>query len=337
MNMSEASPQDALWRMVNAYQVSQAIHVVATLGIADLLADGPRSIDDLAGVTETHAPTLYRLLRALASVGVFVETDGRFGLTPLAEYLRTDVPGSVRSWAMFIGRPYTWSAWAHLIGSVKTGETAFPKSYGMSVWEYRASHPEENEIFNDAMTQLSAGAAEMIADSYDFSEIVTLADVGGGQGELLAKILAVNPDLRGILIDQPHVVAGAKDLLERMGVAGRCEVVGGSFFETVPGGADAYLFKSVIHNWDDETAAGILRKCREVIPDDGRLLIVELVFGPPNEPDPMKFMDLMMLVMPGGKERTEAEFRTLLAQAEFELRNITATGSPYDIIESVPA
>ncbi|HET7480074.1 MAG TPA: methyltransferase [Rubrobacteraceae bacterium] len=336
MDASEVSPRDSLWRMVNGYQVSQAIHVAATLGIADLLKDSPRSVDDLAEATGTHAPTLYRLLRALASVGVFVEKEGCFGLTPLAEYLRSDVPGSIRAWATFIGRPYTWSAWAHLIDSAKTGETAFPMLYGMSVWEYRTSHPEESGIFDAAMTHLSAGAAEAIADSYDFSGIGVLADVGGGQGEILAKILAANPDLLGILFDQPHVVAGAKDLLERMGVAGRCEVVGGSFFEAVPGGADAYLFKSVIHNWDDETAAGILRKCREAIPDDGRLLLVERVFGPPNEPDPMKFMDLMMLVMPGGKERTEAEFRSLLAQAEFELRNITATGSPYDIIESVP-
>lgn len=239
MTAGELSPWDALYRMTNAYQISQAIHVAATLGIADLLKDGPRGVDDLTAATGTNASALYRLLRALASVGIFVEGDGHFGLTPLAEYLRSDVPASVRAWAMMIGRPYAWSTWAHLLDSVRTGEPAFPEIYGTSVWEYRAAHPEESAIFDAAMNTLSTAAVAAVVRSYDFSAMRLLVDVGGGQGEMLAGILAANPSLRGILLDQPHVVAGAAPLLERAGVADRCQVVGGSFVEQVPLGADA--------------------------------------------------------------------------------------------------
>ncbi len=225
-----------LLRMTNAFQVSQAIHVAATLGIADLLEDGPRSADELAEGTGTDAPTLYRLLRALASVGVFTEIDGRFGLTPLAEYLRTDAPGSLRAWAMQVGQRYFWTSWGHLLHSVRTGEPAFAELYGTTPWEYRAAHPEEDAVFNAAMTNLSAGVVEAVARRYDFSGYGVLVDVGGGQGALLAAILAANPNLRGILFDQPHIVAAAGALLEQAGVADRCEVVGGSFFDTVPAG-----------------------------------------------------------------------------------------------------
>ena len=336
---NEPSARDALWRMTNAYQASQAIHVAATLGIADLLKDGPRSADELAEATGTHAPTLYRLLRALASVGVFAESnehDGRFDLTPLAEYLRSDARGSVRAWAVQIGQPYYWTSWAHLLDSVKTGEPAFPKLHGTSVWEYRADRPEERAIFDTAMTGLSAMVAEAVVQSYDFSRFGVLADVGGGVGSLLAAILAANPSLRGMLFDQSQVVANAGPLLEGAGVADRCEVVGGSFFEAVPEGADAYLLKSVIHDWDDAEAVGILRKCREAMTDMGRLLVVEPVLRAGNVPDPAKYMDLNMLVMLGGRERTADEFRSLLAEAGFSLSDIIATGSSHNIIDGVP-
>jgi hypothetical protein len=337
VSADELPPRDVLWRMANAYQASQAIHVAATLGIADLLEAGPRSTEDLAQATHTHAPSLYRLLRALSSVGVFAEqADGRFGLTPLAEHLRTDAPGSLRAWAMFLGRPYIWSAWAHLLESVRTGETAFPKLHGTSYWEYLTPRPEEGAIFDAAMTELSALAAEAIVGSYDFSGISVLADVGGGQGRLLAAILKANPALRGVLFDQSHVVANARELLEREGVSERCEVVGGSFFEAVPTGADAYLLKSVILDWDDATAIRILGKCRAAMPRSGRLLLVERLVGPPNEPDPAKFSDLNMLVMQGGRARTTEEFARLYTAAGFRLAGVTETGSPYDIIEATP-
>jgi hypothetical protein len=335
MAASEQSPRDALWRMTNAYQVSQAIHVAASLGIADHLKDGPRSVEELAAATGSRAPSLYRLLRALASVGIFVEADGRFDLTPLAEYLRSDVPGSVRAWAIMIGRPYAWSTWSSLWESVATGEPAFPALHGMSAWEYRAAHPEEGAIFDAAMNSLATTAAGAVVDSYDFSEIGVLADVGGGQGELLAGILAANADMRGILFDQPHVVAGAAPVLERAGVADRCEVVGGSFFEAVPRGADAYLLKSVIHDWDDPPAVEILRRCRAAIPDTGKLLLVEYLVRPGNEPDPLKFRDLMMLVMVGGRERTVEDFRRLYAEAGFQLTEVVPA-PPYHVIEGVP-
>ncbi len=264
------------------------------------------------------------------------EPDGRFGMTPLAEYLRTDAPGSLRAWAAFIGRPHTWSTWAHLLESVKTGQAAFPKLHGTSAWEYRASRPEEGAIFDAAMTGLSALAAEAVVQGYDFSLLGTLVDVGGGKGELLAAILKANPDLRGVLFDQPHVVAGAGELLEEVGVAGRCEVVGGSFFEAVPEGADAYLLKSVVHDWDDAAATEILTKCRAAIHATGRLLLVERLVGPPNKPDPAKFSDLNMLVELGGRERTVEEFEELYAEAGFELTDVIETGSPYGIIEGTP-
>ena len=338
MSAGELSTRDTLLRMTNGYQVSQALHVAATLGIADFLKEGLRSVDELAEATQTHAPTLYRLLRALASVGVFAEeSDGRFGLTPLAEHLRTDAPGSLRAWARLIGQPYFWASWGHLLHSVRTGDPAFPDLHGTNVWEHRAAHPEEGEIFDAAMTGLSAPVAEAVAQSYDFSNIGVLVDVGGGEGGLLATILAANPALRGILFDLSHVVATAGALLERAGVADRCEVVGGSFFETVPEGADAYLLKSIIHDWDDPAAIEILRTCRAAMADTGRLLVVEPVIQPGNEPDRAKFSDLNMLVMLGGRERTADDFERLYAEAGFRLTSIIPTGSPpFNIIEGVP-
>jgi len=336
MTADETSPRDTLLRMTNAFQVSQAIYVAATLGIADLLEDGPKSADELAKTTGTHAPTLYRLLRALASVGIFIETDGRFGMTPLAEYLSTDTPGSLRKFVMLIGQQSFWRSWGHLLHSVRTGEPAFPEVYGMAPWEYWADHPEEDAVFKAAMTSLSSGVVAAVVRSYDFSGIGVLLDVGGGEGALLATILAANPSLRGILFDQPHVVGTVGALLERAGVADRCEVVGRSFFEAVPTGADAYLLKSVIHDWDDAAATEILRACRSAMDDRGKLLVVERIIQPGNDPDPAKFSDLNMLVIPGGQERTADDFELLYAEAGYKLSNIIHTGSPYNIIEGTP-
>lgn len=337
MSAVEPSPRDTLLQMTNAARVSQAIYVAATLGIADLLEDGPKSVDELAQATGTHAPTLYRLLRALASVGVFTEQpDGRFDSTPMAEYLRTNAPRSLRAWAMQIGQQYGWRSWGHLLHSVRTGEAAFPALYGTTVWEYRAAHPEEDAVFNAAMTALSSGVVEAIVQSYDFSGMGVLMDIGGGEGVLLAAILAANPALRGILFDQPHVVGGAKNLLERAGVADRCEVVSGSFFESVPSGADAHLLKSVVHDWDDTTTVKILRSCRAAISDSGKLLVVEPIIRAGNEPDPAKFSDLNMLVMLGGQERTADDFERLYAEAGFRVTDIVHTGTSMSIIEGVP-
>lgn len=338
MTAGGPSLSEALRRMIHGYQMSQALYVAASLGLADLLADGPRSVEELAEYAEAHAPTLHRLLRLLASLGVFAEDDaGRFGLTPLAECLRSDVPGSQRAWAIMACGPSFWSSWAELLHSVRTGETAFPKVHGMSNWEYRAQHPEEAAVFDAAMTANTALQSAAVAGGYDFSKFGVLADVGGGQGLLLATILARNPSMRGILFDQPQVVTGAPELLARAGVADRCDVVGGDFFESVPGGADAYLLKSVIHDWDDKQAVEILRACRSAMTAGAKLLLVEYIIRPGNTPDPAKFIDLLMLVMNGGRERTADDFSRLLAAAGFRLSNVAPTGGALSVIEGTPA
>jgi O-methyltransferase domain/Dimerisation domain len=336
VTVDDLSLRDTLRRLTNGFQVSQAIHVAATLGIADLLGEGPRSIDDLAVATGTSAPALTRLLRALASVGIFADVGGRIGQTPLSNYLRADVTGSLRAWAMRIGRPDHWRTWGELERSVRSGAPAFPELYGATAWDWRAAHPEENAIFNAAMTGISAGMVDSIVAAYDFSQFRSLVDVGGGEGALLAAILTANHQLRGIVFDLPHVVTGAKDVLERAGVTDRCQLMTGSFFETVPPGADAYILKSIIHDWDDAAALAILRRCRVAVPDSGRLLLVEHVLKAVNEADPARFSDLNMLVILGGQERDPGEFERLCAGAGFRLTAIIPTASAYSVIEARP-
>ena len=336
MPVDEPSQRDTLRRLTNGFQVSQAIHVAATLGLADLLRDGPRSVEDLAAATGTTAAALSRLLRALASIEIFAEVGGGFEQTALSNYLRSDVTGSLRAWAMRIGRPDYWRTWGELERSLRSGTPAFRELYGVTAWDWRAAHPEENAIFNAAMTGLSAGMVESIVDGYDFSPIRSMVDVGGGEGVLLAAILAANAQMRGILFDLPHVLTGARAVLERANVANRCECVTGSFFETIPPGADAYILKSIIHDWDDPAALAILRCCRAAIPEHGRLLLVEHVLKPVNEPDPARFSDLNMLVMLGGQERDPDEFARLCADAGFHLSAIIPTASTHAVIEAQP-
>jgi hypothetical protein len=336
MTPDERSHLDTLRRLTNGFQVSQAIHVAASLGLADLLRDGPRSVEDLAAATGTTLAALNRLLRALASVGIFAEVSGRFEQTALSNYLRSDVTGSVRAWAMRIGRPDHWRTWGELERSLRSGTSAFRELYGVTAWDWRATRPEENAIFNAAMTGLSAGMVESIVAAYDFSEIRSIVDVGGGEGVLLTAILAANPQMRGTLFDLPHVLTGATDVLQRAGVTDRCELVAGSFFETVPPGADAYILKSIIHDWDDAASLAILRCCRAAIPSSGKLLLVEHLLKPVNEPDPARFSDLNMLVMLGGQERDPNEFTRLCADAGFRLTAIIPTASTHSVIEARP-
>jgi hypothetical protein len=331
---SERAPRDALWDLANGHFVAQAIHVAARLGIADLLREGPLAVNELATKTGSHAPTLKRLLRALASVGIFVEeADGRFSLTPPAEYLRSNVRGSMRNWAMAFAGPAWWSSWGELLHSVQTGEPAFPKALGLPFWEYLKTHPEDQALFNATM---SAGDPTPVVQAYDWSPFRLVVDVGGGQGRLLAAILSANPSLRGILFDQPAVVATARAILGEAGVADRCEVVGGDFFTSVPPGADAYVLKVIIHDWQDELATAILRNCRSAMPDTAKLLLLERVLGPPNERDRGKLMDLLMLVGPEGLERTEADYQRILAAAGLRFQRVIHTGGPQSIIEAIP-
>lgn len=337
MSADASPPSVALHRLLTGTWLSHAISLAAKLGIPDLLADGPKHGDDLARATGTHAPSLYRVLRALASVGIFHEAeDGRFGLTSLAQPLRSGAPRSLRAFAIMLGEEWHWRAWGDLPHAVRTGQSAFEHLYGMTNFAYWAGHPEAAAIFDQAMTSRSGEENEAVVAACDFSGIGTLVHVGGGHGSFLASILQANPGLRGWLLDRPEVAGAAERHLAAALQPGRCEVLAGDFFEAVLGGGDAYVLKKVIHNWDDDRAIAILRNCHRAMADGGRLLLVEPVVPPGNEPAFAKLLDLLMLVWtPGGKERTEMEHHSLLAAAGFELNGITPTAAPVSVIEAV--
>jgi hypothetical protein len=316
--------------------VAQAVSVAAKLGIADLLQDGPRACDELARANQVDEPALYRVLRALASVGVFTEVaDRQFGLTPMAEFLRSDVQGSLRAVATMAGEDWTWRPWGDLYRSVKTGERAFDRIFGVPPFTYLAENPGAAAVFDEAMTGWSMQNSAVVAAAYDFSGIGTLMDVGGGHGYLLATILKATPQLRGILFEAPEVVEGAKARIAAEGLADRCRVIAGDFFASAPSGTDACILKSVIHDWDDEQAATILQNCRRAVGPGGRVLLAEQVIPPGNDPHIGKLIDLEMLIMAGGHERTGAEFRDLLAAAGLRLTRIVPTTSPMCVIEGV--
>jgi hypothetical protein len=326
-------PTVALRRLVNGYQVTQAIHVAVTLGIADLLRDGPRSSGDLADATQSHAPSLYRVLRALAAVGVLHEEDGRFALTELGDGLRSDAAEPVGGWAAYVGRPAHFQAWGALLEAVRTGENAFASVHGCDVWEYRAHHPEDGAIFDRAMTDTSRRANRELLEAYDFGHFERAVDVGGGHGAFLAAVLAAHRELHGVLFDQPHVVADAPAVLDAAGVRDRCEIAAGSFFDGVPAGGDAYLLKAIVHDWEDDDALRILRGVRAAIADGGAVLVVERELGPPNTEPDAKLSDLNMMVGPGGRERTRDEFAALFAESGFELERVVSTPIGLHIFE----
>lgn len=325
-----------LARLLQGHQISQAVHAAAELGVADLLADGDRTADDLAEATGARPGTLYRLLRALASLGVLEEADGRrFSLTPVGQALRSDVDGSLHGWAILIGREYVWRSWGNLEKAVRTGENSFRSLHGTSVWEWRAERPEESAIFDRAMMSLTAASNAAILDAYDFGRFGTIVDVGGGTGTLLASLLSAYPGLRGILFDQPHVVAGAEPVLRGAGVLDRCTIVPGSFFSAVPEGGDAYVLKSIVHDWEDEESIAILRACGAAMGPHAVLLVIERDLGGPNENAPAKLSDLNMLVMPGGRERSEEEYAELFERAGLRHARTTAAASGHGIFEAV--
>lgn len=323
-------------RLIDGYQVSQAIHAAAVLGIADMLVDGARGSDELAELAGVHSGSLYRVLRALASVGVLRELDGRrFELAPLGELLRSDAPNSLAGWAAYIGRPAHWQAWGDLTHSIRTGENAFRHVHGTDVWTYRSTRPEENAAFDRAMTSLSRRSTAAVLDACDLERFECVADIGGGNGALLAEMLTAHPRLRGLLFDQPHVVAGAPPMLESAGVAERCQIIGGSFFDRVPPDADAYVLSRVIHDWEDEDALRILGSVRSAMTDKAKVLLIERVLAAPNEGRDAKFSDLNMLVAAGGFERTPDEFADLLQRSGFTLTEIREAGV-YSVIEAEP-
>lgn len=321
--------------MIHGYRLTQALYVAASLGVADLLGDGPKTVDELAAATGANGDALYRVLRALASVGVFAETtERRFTLTPMAALLRQDHPLSLRAMILYAAtEPYR--AWANLLPGVMTGDNPFEQVFGAQHFEYLAQHPASNEIFNQAMSASSRQAALAIVAAYDFSAAGKVVDIAGGHGVLIAAILRANPLLRGVLFDQPHVVADALPLLEAAGVAARCELASGDFFSAVPPG-DTYTLRHILHDWDDDHCVAILRSCAQALAPRGRILVIESVVEPGNDPSPAKFLDLMMFVMNGGRERTMEEYRQLFAAADLTLTRIIPAGAE-SLIEGVRA
>jgi ubiquinone/menaquinone biosynthesis C-methylase UbiE len=325
-------------QIVTSFWTSRAIGVFAKLGIADQLESGPKTAGELAKATDTHAPSLFRLLRALASAGIVkAESEGRFALTPLSQTLVTNAPGSLR-WFMMseLGQEH-YPAWGNLMHSIKTGEIAFDDFFKMDIWQYFKQNPEDGAVFNDSMSGVTGVANEAIMSVYDFSPFHKVIDIGGGHGGLITSILKKNPQSQGVLFDAPQVIEGARPRLEANGVADRCETVAGNFFEAVPAGGDAYVMKWIIHDWDDEKALTILKNIRSQMQPNGRLIVVETVVPDTDEPHFSKFFDLNMLVMTGGKERTAAEFEQLLATAGFKLLRVIPTDLPTSLIEAQPA
>ena len=334
---SEGAPPEAvLTQMITGSLGSQAIYVAAKLGIADLLADGPKPVSQLAEASGAHAPSLYRVLRALASFGVFAEREDQvFELTPTADLLRSDSNNSLRDLAVFMGEDWHWKVWGQTLYSVRTGQPAWSKCHGQDVFPYFAANPEASKIFDQAMTSLSNLAIKAVLEAYDFSEIETLVDVAGGHGRFLTAILNANPGVNGVLFDMARVIEGAKENENVKAVGSRLKFTTGDFFVDVPAGADAYIMKHIIHDWYDEQALQILKNIRRVMKPNGRVLLVESVITEGSERDFGKLLDIEMLVSPGGKERTAKEYEELFEQAGLRLTRIVPTQSPYSVIEAV--
>jgi len=333
-NVGPPPPDAILMQMLFGALITQSIGVAAKLGIADLLAEKPQTAAALAPKTKTHETSLYRVLRMLASAGIFAENAaGEFELTPLAALLCSDAPNSMRDFAIMFGEEWMWQAWGALLHSVKTGEVAHIKVQGMRSFEFFEQNKEAGEVFNRAMTSNSLRVLPAIVEAYDFSDIGKLVDIAGGHGLLLAGIVKANPQLRGLLFDMPYVIKGAGELLKREGVKSRVELASGDFFQSVPAGADAYLMKHIIHDWDDESSIKILQNIRTAMNENGKVLIVEMVVPEGNEPSAAKLLDIQMLVMETGKERTADEYRRLLEASGFRLTRIIPTKSPYSLIE----
>jgi hypothetical protein len=339
---SDLGAPAALWHLANSFQISQAIYVAARLGVADLLTDGPKSAEELARATGAHAPSLFRLLRALAAFDVFDEiAPGQFALTPMGACLRADAPNSLRDAVLMWGSEHFWQAMADMLHCVQTGETAVQHLFGVSnPFEYYQQHPEVGAMMNAAWAARGRILAQEVVAAYDFSAAGTIIDVGGNRGQILAPILRAYRTPRGVLFDLPHIVEQASPLLEQAGVADRCTLVGGDMFAEVPAGGDTYMLSRVIHDWDDAQAIAIVRNCRKAMGPQATLLLIECVL--PTRLDhslavqEAVTLDLTMLLRTGGRERTDAEYAMLLASAGFAMGRILHTRSGFGVIECTP-
>ncbi|MEU8032341.1 methyltransferase [Streptomyces sp. NPDC049099] len=328
-------PEAALMPLLMGGFVTQAISVVARFGVADVLAGGPRPVEDIAAEVGAKTLGLYRVLRVVADFGVLTELPGRrFALTAQGELLRSDHSPSLRGLATHFGSHFHRAAWSHLYESVVSGRPGFDLAHGEPQFDYYRTHPEEAAIFDGAMTSV-ASTIYATLEAYDFGRFGKVADIGGGNGAYLAGILAKNPGLRGILLDLPDVVERSGSVLQGAGVADRCEVIGGSFFDRVPGGADAYVLTAVIHDWDDERSVDILRNVRAAMPEHATVLLGEPVVPDGPEPSVAKLLDLETLVGTTGRQRTESEFRDLLDRSGLRLTRIIHSAGPDSLVEAV--
>lgn len=325
-------------RMLGGYRQTQMLYVVAKLKIADLLSAGPMSAQELASATEVHAPALFRVMRCLAGMGVFRErADGRFEITASAQPLRSDHPASVHGLAVSYGEPWWWQGWGRTLDCVRTGSSAFELADGRGIFDYLREHPEAAAVFNANMAAMTARTSQSIVEAIDWKGTHRVVDVGGGRGVLLATILRERPAIQGILFDQSAAVQEAGSVLAEFIRQGRCKTISGDVFSAVPPGGDLYILKEIIHDWDDERSVQILRNCRSAMRQDGRLIIVERMIGPPNVPTEGKVVDVTMLVLAGGKERTVEEYGKLLDRAGLRLKASCSTSSSIDVIEAVLA
>ena len=333
---SVSDPAVKLREIIVGQRVAMMVGVVAELGVADHLKDGPKRAEELAKATQSHPSSLYRVLRALASYGIFAEDDdGRFRLTPVAEFLRSDIPGSQRESARGMTTEQQWRSNGNMLNAVRSGKTAIEHAFGMSLWEYLASHPAEQRGFNMRMVEGSRREASQLVKAYDFSRAGKVVDVAGGQGVLLEHILKAHPETRAVLFELPSVIEAARRTLDPA-LLGRTELAGGDFFKAVPAGGDIYVLKNILHDWEDERATAILKNVRRAMTDMARLLIIEGVVPKGNSPSPTKMMDITMLMATGGRERTETEHRDLLKAGGFRLARIIPVTPLTSIIEAVP-
>jgi hypothetical protein len=334
---SPMRPYDVVFQMIIGKWISQALGTIVDIGVPDQLAKGARQCRDMAREAGVSEDGLYRLLRALASMGLFAESaDRRFRLTGMGQLLRSDHPESLAGYARFTSHDITWRPWGLLSHSVKTGMPAFDHVFNASVFEYFSRNPEVAAVFDEAMTSISTMEARAASEAYDFKGIETLMDVAGGHGLLLATILRRHKRMRGVLFDLPHVAAGAAATFTRAGITGRVRIESGDFFKELPSGADAIIMKHIVHDWDDDSATRILQACHRALGTRGKVLIVDTVLPHSNMPHYGKLLDLEMLVLtPRGRERTKAEFANLLRGAGFRLSRVITTQGPMSIVEAV--
>jgi hypothetical protein len=334
---SGPQPAEILMQIATGHMLASALYGVLSSGIPDLLKSGSKSVAELAVLTGTHEGALYRIMRALSAAGVFAESPARtFSLTAVSEPLCRDGQNSVRQMALWLTLPFHFQVYGELCHSLRTGETVSEKLYGLPCFDYLAQNKEINDVFNDAMTEFSANVIPAVLEAYDFGPLSgkTLVDIAGGHGKVLTEILKKHPGVRGILFDLDHVVAGALPRIESLGLSSRCSLAQGDFFQAVPSG-DAYIMKHIIHDWDDAHALTILKNIHAAAAPGARLFLLEAVMAPGNEPHFAKIVDLEMMLLPGGCERTEQEYRDLLALAGFRLSKVVKTKSPLDLIEAV--